>query len=134
MKSKVYDIIIDALEKAKVKFDTDGENIWVDPPQGEEGRTVSVNVMECEDAADEPPQQQDKLTDGELEKGAKVEADGNHRFTVSINASLGTIVEVVAPDESTAEGIVNAKWMSDEIKIESLSLHDTRIDCTGLLD
>ena len=48
MKNKVYDIITDALEKANVEFDTDGENIFVDPPQGEKGKTVSIGIMECE--------------------------------------------------------------------------------------
>lgn len=130
LRGRVHDIIEDALQKAGVSFDTDGENIWVDD---EDGNTVSLNVIDCESAdADEDdaePQQQD-----ELEPKADDNADGNHRFTVSINATLGTVVEVTAPDEETAEGIVNVKWMNDEIKLDELTLHDTRIDCTGRLD
>jgi len=122
MKSKVYDIITEALKKAQVKFDTDGESIWVQPPQGADGRTVTINMVEW-DADESIPQQQDATT-----------ADGQHRFTVSISATLGTVVEVTAPDEETAEGIVNVKWMNDEIKLDELTLHDTRIDCTGRLD
>jgi len=133
MKSRVYDIITDALEKAKVKFDTDGENIWVDPPQGEEGRTVSVNVMECEDAADEPPQQ-DEPTAAPETANAKRSEDGAHRFMVSLHADMTKLFEVAAPDEATAEAIVNTRWMNDEITIEELSLAETKIDVTYRLD
>jgi len=132
MKSKVYDIITDALEKAHMKFDTDGENIWVDPPEGEEGRTVSVNVMECEDADCETPQQQEP-TDATEKPPQQDDANG-HRFMVSIHADMTKLVEVAAPDEATAEAIVNARWMNDEIRIGDLSLAETKIDVTYKLD
>jgi len=128
MKSKVYDIITDALEKAKVKFDANGESIWVDSPQG---RTVSVNVTECENAEEESPQQQEP---SDAPEAVGEDDDDLHRFTVSITATVGTIVEVAAPDESTAEDIVNQRWARDEIKLDELSLHESRVDCTGRLD
>jgi len=131
MKSKVYEIITEALTKAQVKFDTDGEVIWVRPQQGGESRTVTVNLVGW-DADDETPQQQDEPT-AAPEKAAK-DADGEHRFMVGLHADMTKLFEVAAPDEATAEAIVNSRWMNDEITIEELSLAETKIDVTCQLD
>ena len=136
LKREVYDALIGALDKGGFSYDTDGENIWIDDGQG---KTVSVSIAGCEPADDAEVQRQ---ADGpEADVAGETEdanADGDEsdlsRYTVSINVSMGTVVEVKALDESCAEEIVNRKWANDEIKLDELTLHETRIDCTGRLD
>ena len=134
LKREVYDALIDALDKGDFSYDTDGENIWIDD---EQGKTVSVSITGCEPADDAEVQQQagepEADAAGETED-ANVREDDLNRYTVSINVSMGTVVEVKALDESCAEEIVNRQWANDEIKLDELTLHETRIDCTGRLD
>jgi len=120
-KGRVRGIIEDALQKAGVSFDTDGENIWVGD---EDGNTVSLNVIECAKSDEDEGQQQ-------ADEPEEDDENDLCRFAVSINATMGTVVEVSAPDESCAEEIVNRMWASGEIKLDELTNHETRIDCTG---
>jgi len=130
MKSKVYDIITEALKKAEVNFDTDGERIWVHPPQGIDKRTVTLNLIEWDADEDEGQQQADEPE----ADGADEPQEDLHRFSVTLNAMMGTVVEVDALDESCAEEIVNRRWSAGEIRLDELTNHETRIDCTGRID
>ena len=135
LKREVYDALIDALDKGDFSYDTDGENIWIDD---EQGKTVSVSIAGCEPADDAEPQQQAAEPEadaaGETEDANVREDESDlNRYTVSINVSMGTVVEVKALDESCAEEIVNRQWANDEISLGELTLHETRIDCTGRL-
>ncbi len=136
LKREIYDAIIDALDKGDFSYDTDGENIWIDD---EQGKTVSVSIAGCEKADEPEPQQQADEPEADAAReteGANASEDESDlsRYTVSINVSMGTVVEVKALDESCAEEIVNRQWANDEIKLDELTMHETRIDCTGRLD
>ena len=46
MKEDLLGLIKDALQKQPCHFDSDGETIWVDSPDGKE--TYSITVQKCE--------------------------------------------------------------------------------------
>ena len=127
MKSKVYDIIVEALKKAEVDFDADGTHVWVHPPKGGEGRTVTVDLVEWD--ADEDGAREDAPS----AEPAKNE-DGLHRYMVSLHADMAKLFEVAAPDEAAAEEALAVRWENDEITLGELSLAETRIAVTARLD
>lgn len=106
MKDRIRDIITDALEKAKVKFDTDGENIWVDDPNGIEP-SISIGFIDCEPDESAPKKR---------------------RYTVSLHADVCDTFEMAAESPEEAEAIVKARVESCEIDIAKLEVNKVSVE------
>ena len=111
MKDKIRDIITDALEKANVKFDTDGENIWVDDPYGVE-RSNSIGFIDCD------PEESDS------EK---------HLYSVSLHATFAGSFDVKASSGSEAEELVRDRFQNENIKVSDLELDTTEEHATEVI-
>ena len=106
MKDMIRDIITDALEKAKVQFDTDGENIWVDDPNGIKP-TISIGFIDCEPDESAPKK---------------------HRYTVSLHIDVCDTFEMAAENPEDAEAIVKARVESCEIDISKLEVNKVTVE------
>ena len=106
MKDMIRDIITDALERAKVRFDTDGENIWVDDPNGI-NPTISIGLIDCEPDESAPKK---------------------HRYTVSLHVDVCDTFEMAAESPEEAEAIVKARVESCEIDIAKLEVNKVTVE------
>ena len=106
MKDMIRDIITHALERAKVQFDTDGENIWVDDPNGIKP-TISIGFIDCEPDEFAPKK---------------------HRYTVSLHVDVCDTFEMAAESPEEAEAIVKARVESCEIDIAKLEVNKVTVE------
>ena len=106
MKDMIRDIITHALERAKVQFDTDGENIWVDDPNGIKP-TISIGFIDCEPYESAPKK---------------------HRYTVSLHVDVCDTFEMAAESPEEAEAIVKARVESCEIDIAKLEVNKVTVE------
>lgn len=106
MKDRIIDIITDAIEKAKVQFDTDGTNIWVDDPNGIKP-TIAIGFIDCEPDDD---------------------AAKKHRYTVSLHVDVCDTFELAAESPEEARAIVKARVESCEIDIAKLEVNKVSVE------
>ena len=106
MKDRILDIITDALERAKMKFDSDGESVWVDDPNGIEP-TVSIALAECE--ADDA-------------------AKKKHRYTVNLHIDVGDTFDLMADSPEEVEATVKERVERCEIDIASLEVLKVEVE------
>ena len=106
MKNRILDIITDALERAKMKFDSDGESVWVDDPNGIEP-TVSIALAECE-----------------ADDAAKKE----HRYTVNLHIDVCDTFDLMADSPEEAEATVKERVERCEIDIASLEVLKVEVE------
>ena len=106
MKDRILKIITDALAKAGEQFDSDGESVWVDDPDGG-SQSFVIGVNECGHA--------DK--DGEM-----------RRFKVSLHVDLCETYDVSVENAAEAENVIRERFENEEIALAELHVASVKVD------
>ena len=106
MKDRILKIITDALAKAGEKFDSDGESVWVDDPDG--GRqSFVIGVSEC----------------GHADEGVEM-----RRFKVSLHVDLCETYDVSVENAAEAENVIRGRFENEEIALAELHVASVQVD------
>lgn len=106
MKDRILKIITDALAKAGERFDSDGESVWVDDPNG--GRqSFVIGVNEC----------------GHADEGVEM-----RRFKVSLHVDLCETYDVSVENAAEAENVIRERFENEEIALAELHVASVMVD------